>query len=266
MIQLISSYLFAERRHLNSFYVRRTDSTQEFWTREEVEGPKMMDVPVFVLTSGFTFSAAEEFTYNLKHMGRATIVGETTGGGAHPVSPHEVKGYPLEVSLPFGRAINPITGSNWEGTGVEPHLAVAAEMALDRAHRAALEELIRRQEDDQDARDRLRFLSESLELRQKNLDISVETLAAYAGRYGSTTIALDSAALHARRHNRPAVRLLAVGDDLFVAVDRLDLRLQFERDASGGVVRLVAQFADGHREAAERSDPGETAQGSTDRS
>ena len=85
MIQLISSYLFYEPKHLNSFYIRKSDSTDQFWTQAYVEGPRMADVPVYVLTSPRTFSAAEEFTYNLKNMERATIVGETTGGGAHPV-------------------------------------------------------------------------------------------------------------------------------------------------------------------------------------
>jgi C-terminal processing protease CtpA/Prc len=86
IVELVTSalneeYVFAERKHLNSFYVRATDSWEHFWTQEEVRGPKLVDVPIFILTSGRTFSAAEEFTYNLKSMKRATIVGETPGAG-----------------------------------------------------------------------------------------------------------------------------------------------------------------------------------------
>ena len=132
MVQLISSYLFDERTHLNSLYFRAGDSLDEFWTLDEVFGQRMADVPVFVLTSAYTFSAAEEFTYSLQCLGRATIVGENTGGGAHPggVTPlHES----LSVFIPAGRAINPITGTNWEGTGVQPDVEVDADAALDKA-------------------------------------------------------------------------------------------------------------------------------------
>ena len=93
-----------------------------------------------------TFSAAEEFTYDLKSLQRATIVGETTGGGAHPGETHEIGGS-LRVFIPQGRAINPITKTNWEGTGVTPDVPVAANDALAVAHEAALTKLIAQTED-----------------------------------------------------------------------------------------------------------------------
>ncbi len=147
MIQLISSYFFEERKHLNTFYYRRANSYEEFWTHSKVQGPKMVGAPLYILTSGRTFSAAEEFTYNLKHMKRATIIGETTGGGAHPVDfliSDMGDGFYASISMPFGRAINPITETNWEGTGVKPHIEVPAADALDHAHREALAEVASR--------------------------------------------------------------------------------------------------------------------------
>ena len=99
-------------------------------------GKRLTDVPLYVLTSGRTFSAAEEFSYDLKCLKRATLVGERTGGGAHPGDVHEIEGL-LGVFIPDGRAINPVTGTNWEGVGVEPDLAVAAPQALDAALREA---------------------------------------------------------------------------------------------------------------------------------
>jgi C-terminal processing protease CtpA/Prc len=93
---------------------------------------------VYVLTSRRTFSAAEEFTYNLKNLKRATIVGETTGGGAHPGGPRRINDH-FSVGVPSGRAINPISKTNWEGTGVEPDLKTPAERALKTAHLMALE-------------------------------------------------------------------------------------------------------------------------------
>ena len=110
MIQLITSYFFEEPVHLNSFYIRKSDTMKQFWSHSRVQGKRMPDMPLYVLTSNYTFSGAEEFTYNLKNLKRATIIGETTGGGAHPV---EFRGFPevnVGMSLPFGRAVNPITG------------------------------------------------------------------------------------------------------------------------------------------------------------
>ena len=135
MIQLLSSYFFEEPVHLNDFYTRQTDEWEQSWTQAHVEGPRMTDVPIFVLTSGRTFSAAEEFTYNLKQLERATIIGETTRGGAHPVMSRifQCEGLTIRITIPFSRAVNPITGTNWEGTGIEPHISVAAEDALERA-------------------------------------------------------------------------------------------------------------------------------------
>ena len=130
MVALVCSYLFGpEPVHLNDLYWREGDRTDQFWTRKEVAGKRYLNKDVYVLTSKRTFSGAEEFTYNLKNLKRATIIGETTGGGAHPggmfrMHPH------FGAFVPTGRAISPITKTNWEGTGVTPDVAVPADHAL----------------------------------------------------------------------------------------------------------------------------------------
>jgi len=91
-----------------------------------------------VLTSKRTFSGAEEFTYNLKNLKRATIVGETTGGGAHPVRGQRIDEH-FMIGVPFARAINPISKTNWEGTGIEPDVKVPAAEALTTAQKLARE-------------------------------------------------------------------------------------------------------------------------------
>jgi retinol-binding protein 3 len=138
MVALVSSYLFGEEPvHLNSLYWRTENRTEDFYTDPKVEGKKFgATKPVYVLTSARTFSAAEEFTYNLQSRKRAIIVGETTGGGAHPgggvTLPHGMRAF-----IPSGRAINPITKTNWEGVGVKPDFAVPADGALEAAHKLA---------------------------------------------------------------------------------------------------------------------------------
>lgn len=141
MVALISSYLFGDKPvHLNSLYWRAGDRTKEFWTKPEVEGRKYGDKPVFVLTAKRTFSAGEEFTYNLKNLKRATIIGETTGGGAHPGGMFRL-GDHFSAFISMGRAISPITKTNWEGTGVEPDVKVAKEEAFKTAYVMAIEHL-----------------------------------------------------------------------------------------------------------------------------
>jgi hypothetical protein len=140
MIALISTYLFERPTHLNDIWTRKTGETQQYWTLPSVPGKLLAAVPAFVLTSPRTFSGAEEFSYNLKNLKRATIVGETTGGGAHPVSGQRIDDR-FVIAVPFARAINPITKTNWEGTGVEPDVKVAAADALTTAQKLAAERL-----------------------------------------------------------------------------------------------------------------------------
>jgi retinol-binding protein 3 len=133
MVARVSSYLFERPTHLNSLYWREGGRTEEFWTTSEVAGKRFGErKPVFVLTSKRTFSGAEEFAYNLKALKRATLVGETTAGGAHPGGPQRIDDH-FSIWVPAGRAINPVTKTNWEGTGVVPDVAVPADQALERA-------------------------------------------------------------------------------------------------------------------------------------
>jgi C-terminal processing protease CtpA/Prc len=140
-IAAFSSYFFDHRTLLNTMYWREGDRTEEFWTYTEVVGRRYgEEKPIFVLTSSFTFSGAEEFCYNLQTRKRAVIVGEVTGGGAHPTRRYQLN-ETFGVMVPIGRAINPITRTNWEGGGIKPDVEVPGERALDEATRLAREKL-----------------------------------------------------------------------------------------------------------------------------
>jgi retinol-binding protein 3 len=139
MVAQVSSYLFGpEPVHLNSLYWRPGNRTDDFYTQRDIPGARYgPDKPVYVLTSRNTFSGAEEFSYNLQVLKRAAIVGDTTGGGAHPGGMRRVTEH-FGVWMPTGRAINPITKTNWERIGVRPDVPVASDQALRTAHLAAL--------------------------------------------------------------------------------------------------------------------------------
>ncbi|HSQ77111.1 MAG TPA: S41 family peptidase, partial [Bacteroidota bacterium] len=244
MIQLISSYLFEGSIHLNSFYIRKGDSTQQFWTQECVAGPRMTAIPVYVLTSSFTFSGAEEFSYNLKNLKRGTIVGETTGGGAHPVNLRVFPSLGISMAVPFGRAINPVTGTNWEGVGVEPDIKTPAGKALAVARAEALKELIRRASDES-RKGRLSWLLDALAAEMSPVTPPDSVLIPCAGTFGPRSIRFEKGALYYRRVGRPEFKLIPMGADRFT-VESLDyFRLQFRRDSSGKVNELVGQYDNG---------------------
>jgi len=166
MVALICSYLFGDKAvHLNDLYWRKGNKTDEFWTKPIVAGKKYGDKDVYVLTSNRTFSGAEEFSNNLKTLKRATIVGETTGGGANPGGMVRLSEH-FGVFVPTGRAINPITKTNWEGTGVEPDIKVPKEQALKTAYIMALTKVAAATKDD----DRKQALKGVIDQAQKELD------------------------------------------------------------------------------------------------
>lgn len=130
MVQLLISHLIsAEPQHLITFHYRPSNHQHESWTLSDIDGVRLPDTPVYVLTSSRTGSGAEEFAYDLKHMKRATIVGETTHGAAHPVDLLTFEDAYL-VAMPTGRPIHAITGDNWEQKGVTPHIQTSADQSL----------------------------------------------------------------------------------------------------------------------------------------
>ena len=140
------SYLFTEEpTHLNDIFHGDTGETRQFWALPYVPGTRYVDRPVYVLTSNRTFSGGEDFCYTLQALGRAELIGETTGGGAHPT-----RGFPVSsavhIGIPFARSVNPVTGTNWQGTGVVPDIAVPEAEAYDVAYARALRHVLARED------------------------------------------------------------------------------------------------------------------------
>jgi hypothetical protein len=146
MVAAVCSYLMPPNTLINRFYWRPMDRWDEFRTRPVSGTHYGTGRPVYVLTSDRTFSGAEEFAYDIQTQRRGRIVGDTTGGGAHPGGLRRVTEH-FGVWVPAGRAVNPVTETNWEGTGVRPDVAVPADDALRTAHLDALHRLLARERD-----------------------------------------------------------------------------------------------------------------------
>jgi C-terminal processing protease CtpA/Prc len=159
-VALVCSYLMSPGTLINKFYWRPLNRWDEFRTGKVSGRYYGRTKPVYVLTSGDTFSGAEEFAYDIQTQKRGEVVGDTTGGGAHPGGMRRV-GQHFGVWVPAGRAVNPITGKNWEGTGVIPDVPVSAEDALRTALLRALDRVLAR-EKDPEVRERLKTVMEGL--------------------------------------------------------------------------------------------------------
>ena len=142
MVALLCSFLFDDEPvHLIDLHERAGRQVRQSWTLPYLPGRRFgASKPLFVLTSAATFSGGEELSYDLQVLGRATVVGERTRGGAHAREAFRVRPH-LQATIPVARAVSPASGTNWEGTGVIPDLEVPATGALDGAHQRALNQL-----------------------------------------------------------------------------------------------------------------------------
>lgn len=246
MVQLIASYLFdAEPRHINTFYFRPTNDTQQFWTFPHIPGKRRPDILVYVLISGATGSAAEGFSYFLKGMDRATLIGETTIGAAHPANDEIVQG-DFVVTLPFGRSISPITGSNWEGAGVEPHIRVPAEDALKTAHLHALEQIAAQCHNEND-RDYLKWMAEIIASDYSPVLLARADLSLCAGEFGNRIFLVKNRSLFYGHTDFPEVwKLLPMSKTRFRLDD--DMKFEFLLDQAGKASAVKIYYGDGRPE------------------
>lgn len=248
MVKYICSFLFSKPTHINDLFEHRTGKTQQYWT-EPVKGYEVLSgIPIYVLTSSRTFSAAEEFAYDLQSQRRGKVVGETTGGGAHPVS-FQLTGHGFIALVPFARALNPVTRTNWEAVGVKPDLAVDPDNAID----AALLNFYD---------DRIAVLTDSVKkapfawdramlyanLHPQLVDPSV--LKTYTGTFKfredvGETITFEAGALYAKAEVGKPSRLLAFSANTFKPEHNDTYKLEFVKDAAGQISQVKLIFDDG---------------------
>ena len=194
MVKHIASYLVQKRTRLNDIYDRRADKTMQFWADPAEADHAKLSMPVYILTSKHTFSAAEDFTYAMQVNQRAVIVGDTTGGGAHPTGPVYI-GQGFVMDIPFARSINHITQTDWEGSGVLPDVPVAAEDALIRAQDEILAlQLAGATTDAQ--KHQTQWLRNALRAHEYDSTLTENILSAYVGEYDRFSVRLKDNKLY----------------------------------------------------------------------
>ncbi len=175
MVALLTSYLLPAypSLHLTDLHWPAENRTQQSWTLPYVPVPRYLGKPVYVLIGPETFSAAEEFAYNLKHLNRAVLVGEITAGGANPGTGFRLHDH-FWMFIPTGTATSIVTAENWEGIGVLPDFKVPIELALKTGQLLAFRKLLRDDVEGENPgqmeRSLRRELEDSLTLVEADLD------------------------------------------------------------------------------------------------
>jgi hypothetical protein len=236
MMPFFAAYFFARPTSLFDMVFRGDDFTEHYWTLAWIPGKRLADVPMYILTSARTFSGAEGFAYRFQVLKRATIVGETTGGGANAGGILDIAPF-FRVWMPMGRPVDQKTDSNWEGTGVIPDVKTAARTALVSAHLQALEKL-RAQAANTVDQQRLDWALERTKAATQPIDPGLPELQRLAGTYSNARVWVEGGQLRYRRETEQTVLLTPLSATVFASELSDPVRLEFIRDRRGRIDRL----------------------------
>lgn len=243
LVTLLESYFFPEKTHMNDLINRSTNDTTVCYT-DPKRVPLTLAMPVYLLTSHGIFSGAEDFAYALQQAKRARVVGEVTGGGAHPTKPVSV-GQGFVVSIPYARSLNPVTHTDWEGTGVRPDVPVEARHALQKAQELALQAQRQRAATEQE-KHQVDYLLDELPRPQPTPVLSARVLQSYTGTYGPLAIYVTNNKLLCKNSaaNNLVTTLHYISANRFVLDD--SAHIEFVPDGNGACSRVKLYVSDGN--------------------
>jgi retinol-binding protein 3 len=231
-LQFLISYFFKVEppTHYNTFHFRDgRDNYIEERTLPYLPGERLSKVPLYVITGKNTFSAGEALAYSLQQLKRATIIGQTTGGGAHAADFKLINDY-FDMSIPMARAINPITKTNWEGVGVKPDIEIELMKAKDYAH-AELIKIAMKQESDEILLGRYKWQLEEVECRLSEFSHKIILLERYIGSFdGDRKIFIENGKLKYQRGQGKIATLTALNETCFTSDTFSDLRIEYDLD------------------------------------
>jgi retinol-binding protein 3 len=237
VMPIFTGYFLPRPTSLYDMVFRGDGFTERFWSAPWLPGKKLADVPLYILTSAYTFSGAEALAYRFQVLKRAIIVGETTAGGANAGGIVDV-GPIFKVWLPMGRPVDADTGTNWEGTGVVPDVRSAAREAPTVAHIAALRNLRAKAASERD-RTRLDAALERAEAGQRPVALSATDLGRLAGTFGPCRIWVEGGQLRIQRGIEAPFLLVPLTARIFISETIQPVRLEFFNDANGAVAKIA---------------------------
>ena len=223
-------------------YARSSNSYYQSTTWPYVPGRTLWHMPLYLLTSKSTFSGAEAFAFRLQNLKRATLVGETTRGGANPVAIQEIGGKYV-IYIPSEKIVESLAAGDWEGVGVKPDIATAASSALTIAHLEAVKDLAAKTGDEKE-KAFFQWTADGIKAKERPFPAAPALLRSYAGSYGDRVILFEGNGLFFQRGGRAKLKMIPMAKDTFLVETQDSLRLRFAREADGSF-RLESLYDDG---------------------
>jgi len=251
MVTFIMSKLFKEKTLIMDIYLRSENDTIHYYTSPDSLPGRLTDIPIYILTSYKTFSAAEALTYGLQSQGRATIVGEVTRGGAHTVKYRSLSSGFIG-DIPFGVARNPITKTNWEKIGITPDIMVNESQALEAAEIQIFEKKKLNAKDSK-AKEKLKWEFELLQSKNHPFLMDSLKLKDREGNYGPYSISYHDGVLHYQKVGKAVFSLSPMSDNMMRVKGNDSFRIEFINSPIGECVSIITHYDDGRKEVAERT-------------
>lgn len=250
-VNMICGYFLATSTHINDMFDRAARTTTEYWTKPDSSFTQMTQKPLYILTNTKTFSAAEEFCYDLQCIKRATLIGETTGGGAHGTFSQDA-GLGFVLSIPYSTAINPITKTSWEKVGVKPEIEVPSDRAQETAEMEIFNNLLSKTTDPME----LFHLHWDMELSKTihhPIILDSATLKSYAGTYGERVFTFENGTLFYQRTGRPKFELEAMSPTMMKGKGNTYFKIEFMKNNMGVVNSINVYYQNNTLETAVRT-------------
>jgi hypothetical protein len=251
MVTHLLGHFFAERTHITDIYIRCENATLPYYTSPDTTTPDLTRVPIYVLTSYKTFSAAEGLTYALQSLKRATIIGEVTRGGAHTVTYRPLSAG-FVADIPFGHAIDPRTKTNWEAVGIMPDIRVSADEALESAEKLIFEERLKLTKDSIEYA-KIKWQRDFLLAANHPTSLSSAELQAVEGKYGAFTLTLKNNQLYYQKTGKAKFPLIALSATQFRPRGNDTFIISIKTAANGDIAEMTTAYDDGRIETAQKT-------------
>jgi hypothetical protein len=252
MVNHIISHFFRTPTHVADIYIRSENATLPYITTPDSSYGPLTEIPLYILTSYKTFSAAEGLCYELQCLKRATIVGEVTRGGAHTVTYRPLSSG-FVADIPFGRATSPVTKKNWEKVGVTPDIKVPAERALEIAEIKIFEKAFEKTKDSAEIKN-LKWQLDLVQSINHPIQLDTATLNQFVGLYGAYTVSYLNGTLYYQKTGKAKFPLIPMTTSMMRVKGNDTFTIEFFRNYFGKVNRIATRYDDGRIEFAERTD------------
>ena len=245
MAQFISSYFFDESTYITSYYIRKDDKTEQRWTQNWVSGPRMTDIPIYILLSSFSYSSSEVLAYALQQLGKAVIIGEKTRGGVHGVRYMSFPEISINMKVPYSQEINPYSKTNYID-GIIPDISTSADKAYIVANIEACKKILKTEKDTV-KRYKLEWVLSGYEIDLKPMISNNDALSEYVGVYKNIQFILEFGKLYLQSNGGVKQELIQMDVDLFKYKEQKEekYRMQFSRDETGKVIEFYWFDRDG---------------------